>query len=140
MKKAVNISIRGLQLDQQNGQDEIETILSGEYFEKNGNHYLIYEEIQEGTKNPTKNVLKFSQNRLHMSKSGEVNVQMEFEKDRKSVTTYHTPFGNLLLGIDTTSIELKQLEEELALEVCYGLEVNSEFLAECRISIKATNR
>lgn len=140
MKKDVLISIRGLQFHGEAEDEELETITSGVYQQKNGSHYLIFEEVVEGSSEKIKSILKFSEDRLHMSKSGGVNVTMDFEKSRKSFSTYHTPFGDLMLGIDTTDIHLDEKEDMLDLMVEYGLEVNYEHLADCHISIKATNK
>ena len=48
MTKDVMISIRGIQFD--NGQDgeKIESIQRGEYYFKNNTHYIMFEEIIEG--------------------------------------------------------------------------------------------
>lgn len=140
MKKDVLISIKGLQFNGEAEDEELETITRGQYQEKNGSHYLIFEEIQEGTTEKIKSILKFSEDRLHMSKSGCVNVTMDFEKSRKSFSTYHTPFGDLMLGIDTTDIHLDEKDDTLNLVVDYGLEVNYEHLADCHIAITATNK
>ena len=45
MTKDVMISIRGIQFD--NGQDgeKIESIQRGEYYHKNNTHYIMFEEI-----------------------------------------------------------------------------------------------
>lgn len=140
MKQDVLVSIRGLQFSGDTDDPLLETITSGQYQQKNGNHYLIYEEIMEGTTDKVKNILKFSKDRLHMSKSGCVNVTMDFEKGRKSYSTYHTPFGDLMLGIETTEIRLQEQEDSITCHIAYGLDVNYEFLSDCEITIKATNK
>ena len=37
---------------------------------------------------------------------------MIFEKGKKNLTYYYTPFGSIQIGIDATSIEVKETEDE----------------------------
>ena len=57
MTKDVMISIRGIQFD--NGQDgeKIESIQKGEYYHKNNTHYIMFEEIIEGMDDPVKSMI-----------------------------------------------------------------------------------
>ena len=51
MTKDVLINISGLQVDvneMENNDEPIETISTGNYFFKNGKHYLLFEEVSEG--------------------------------------------------------------------------------------------
>ena len=53
------LTIRGLQFDQGPDSEEIETVQWGQYYKKNGTHYIIYDEIMEGFEEPIRNVIKF---------------------------------------------------------------------------------
>ena len=48
MTKDVMISIRGLQFMEGEDGDNIETVQQGEYYERNGARYLLYDEYMEG--------------------------------------------------------------------------------------------
>ena len=52
---------------------------------------------------------------------------MIFEKGKKNLTYYYTPFGSIQIGIDATSIEVKETEDEIRAEVKYALDANYEF-------------
>ena len=58
-----------------------------------------------------------------------------FEKGKKNLTYYYTPFGSIQIGIDATSIEVKETEDEIRAEVKYALDVNYEFVGDCHINI-----
>ena len=133
MTKEVLISIKGLQFEGDMDADKIETITSGSYYKKNNNHYVIYEEVVEGTEGVTKNIIKFNEKELNLTKSGSVNAHMFFEHKKKNMTNYETPFGDILVGIDAKDISLYEKETEIQLKVDYALEVNYEFLADCKI-------
>lgn len=59
MTKEVLMSLKGLQLENGDGGQELETITAADYYMKNGSHYVLYEEITEGFDDVTKNMIKF---------------------------------------------------------------------------------
>ncbi len=140
MTKEVLLSLQGLQFDAVSADgDKIETITPAEYYKRNDSHYVIFEEAMEGFQEKTKNVIKFKENSLDLTKKGLVNVHMIFEENKKNMTNYATPYGNILIGIDARSVRLKEKEERI--EVDYALEVNYEHFADCKIKmdIRAKN-
>ena len=48
MTKDVVISVRGLQVMDNESAEDIETVQQGEYFERNGSIFLLYDEYYEG--------------------------------------------------------------------------------------------
>ena len=61
MQKEVLIHVRGLQMmDAQGDQEPIEIIVPGQYYFRNGSHYLRYEELLDETAEPTINYIKVS--------------------------------------------------------------------------------
>lgn len=143
MKKEVLIAIAGLQFEF--GEDEaLEVISPGEYYFRNGKHYVLYEELTEdegGIKGGiTKNILKFSENMVELRKSGFHNVVMTFEKGKKTMTCYQTPVGNLMIGIDTNSVQVSQLPEGIVVDIHYALDINYSHVSECVIKIKIVER
>ena len=134
MTNDVLISLRGLQFDQSDSDvEKIETIMPGSYYEKNGSHYVLYDEIMEGFSEPVKNRIKFGEHALELTRSGAVNVHMIFEENRKNMTSYNTPYGNILIGIDTRKIHITQESDRIVVDVDYALDVNYEYLADCQI-------
>ena len=61
MQKEVLIHVRGLQMmDAQSDQEPIEIVVPGQYYFRNGFHYLRYEEILDESSEPTINYIKMS--------------------------------------------------------------------------------
>ena len=136
MTKEVLLSLQGLQFDAVSADgDKIETITPAEYYKRNDSHYVIFEEAMEGFQEKTKNVIKFKENSLDLTKKGLVNVHMIFEENKKNMTNYATPYGNILIGIDARSVRLKEKEERIEVDVDYALEVNYEHFADCKIKM-----
>lgn len=141
MTKEVLVSIKGMQFDGESG-DTIETMNAAQYFLKNDGHYVIYDEVVEGESRTTKNILKFKGKTFELTKRGLVNVHMLFEEGQKSMANYSTPFGDILMGMDTSKVEIKEADDGQKLQIIveYALDVNYEFLADCKIEIEILSR
>ena len=135
MTKDVLLAIKGLQFDGSSEDTEIETVTAAEYYKRNNSHYVMYEEAFEGFEGTTKNIPKFKDNSLDLTKKGLVNVHMIFEENKKNMTNYSTPYGDILIGIDASKIRMQENEEKIQVDVDYALEMNYEHLADCHISI-----
>lgn len=136
MTQEVLLTLQGLQFDQrEEDADKLEMVTVGDYYKRNDKHYVVYEEITEGFTQPTKNRLKFSEHMLELSRNGLVNVHMVFQENKKNLTNYNTPFGQILIGIDTKKIRVEEREENIVVEVDYALDINYEFLSDCHIKI-----
>lgn len=135
MTKDVMISIRGIQFD--NGQDgeKIESIQMGEYYNKNNTHYILFDEVIEGMDDPVKSIIKFKKGEMHLNKKGPINVTMDFLENKKTLTDYRTPFGSIVIGLEATNVTFKEEEKRIVVNVDYAMDVNYEHLADCKIKI-----
>lgn len=141
MTQEVLLTLQGLQFDQrEEDADKIEIVTVGDYYKKNGKHYVIYEEITEGFSQPTKNRLKFSDGMMELSRNGLVNMHMVFQENKKNLTNYSTPFGQILIGIDTKKIQIEEQKDNIVVDVDYSLDVNYEFLSDCHIKISICSK
>lgn len=90
MTKDVLLSIKGLQIGENEQNDTIEVISPGDYYFRNGKHFFMYEEVMEGQKESTRNMIKVRDNYMELTKKGAVNVHMIFEKIKRILhTTIH---------------------------------------------------
>lgn len=135
MTKDVLLTIKGLQLSQEEEADTIEMIAPGEYYYRNDKHYVLYDEVMEGQEEVTKNIVKFQKDYMEITKKGISSVHMIFEKNKKNITYYYTPYGSLQIGIDGHDISVEEMEEEIFVNAKYALEINCEHVADCHISI-----
>lgn len=140
MTKEVLVSISGLQFAEDMEQTPMEVITSGDYYKKNGKHYIIYDEVMEGFSEATKNIIKIGEDCMDITKRGVTNVHMMFEKDKKNLTYYYTPYGSLMIGIEAGGIEVSETENDLVVTVDYALEVNYEHLADCKIKMNVKSK
>jgi uncharacterized beta-barrel protein YwiB (DUF1934 family) len=142
MTKDVILSITGLQFENTGSEpgEPVEVITVGEYYNKNGKHYVLFNEVTEGFEGSTKNTVKISDGSLDITKKGVANVHMIFEKNKKNVTCYNTPFGNLMIGIAAKDVKINENEENIDVSVDYTLDVNYEHLADCKIAINIKSK
>ena len=96
MDKDVWVSVAGLQFGSNPEGDRIEIMTPGNYYKRKDKHYLTYDEVIEGSDEVTKNVVRFDGDMLSISKSGFANVEMVFEKNKRNMTNYVTPYGTLV--------------------------------------------
>lgn len=140
MTKDVLVKISGLQFAGEEDSDSIEVITSGTYYKKNGKHYVLYEEVMEGSAEVTRNRIKIGENSMEVTKKGPAAVHMVFEKNKKNVSYYYTPYGNLLIGIDAKEISVDETDLDINVKVAYGLEINYEYMADCHIAIDVKSK
>lgn len=141
MNKDVLIHVRGLQMmETDDVQEPIEIVVPGQYYFRNGSHYLRYEEMLDDTAETTVNYIKMSPNGVEVRKQGQVNVHMVFEEGKKNKTFYNTPYGTLQMGISATGLELKESEDGIQMKVDYALDMNEEHVADCYLTVQAQSK
>lgn len=139
MKKDVLVSISGLQYEIDK-DEAVEVISVGEYYFRNGKHYIIYEEILEDMDGVSKCTIKVSEKQIDIIKKGANNVHMIFEEGKKNTTYYNTPYGDLQVGIYTTLIRVSEEEDKIVADIEYGLDINYAHVSDCQIKIKITSK
>lgn len=139
MEKDVWVSVEGLQFGGDTGSDKIEIITPGSYYRKKDHHYVTYDEVSEDGDEVTKNIVRFDRDMLTISKSGFTNVEMVFEKNKRNMTNYVTPYGTLLVGIDTDRIDIRESDDVINIDIDYALDINYEHLADCSIRMEIKN-
>lgn len=139
MTRDVLIKISGLQaMDGEN--DSVEVITTGDYFLKNGRHYVVYDEVMEGFEGNVRNLLKISSDKLDVCKNGIANAHMVFEQDRKNLTRYATPMGEMVVEVSTNRISLEEQEDSLKVSVDYSLDINYSHVSDCNITVDVCSR
>lgn len=138
MTQEVLLTISGLhsldEMDGGDGNEPIEVITPANYYWKNGKHYILFDEVMEGIPGVTKNKIKIvGDASMEIMKSGVTNTHMVFEKSKTNVTFYETPYGQIHVGIHTRNIDVDVEENSIDVNVEYGLDVNHEALADCKI-------
>lgn len=136
MTEDVTIRITGKQKMPDGDLNPLELTAPGRYFFRNGHHYLLYEETQEGFEKTTQNRIRISEDRMEIRKKGLASAHMVFEKAGRHVTSYETPFGVMKLGIQTERLDIAETDNAIDVRAEYALETEGGHLADCSIQIR----
>ncbi len=134
MTKDVLITISGVQMLDEEDAD-VEMVIRGDYYQKNGKHYILYDEVMEGFDGRVRNVIKISPDSVDIIKQGAASAHMQFEKNKKNLSCYTTPLGDLMIGIQANRISIDEGEDHLKINVEYSLDINYQHASECNISV-----
>lgn len=134
MKKDVLVTVSGMQPDVDD--DPIELVTMGNYYLKNGKHYVLYDEQPEEGVPVTKNVVKFYDGHFEITKKGAVNSFLNFDRGERTSMVYNTPYGPLQMDVLTRELNITESEDELRVEVKYSLDINYQFVSECKVNFK----
>ena len=149
MTKDVLVSISGKHIDIMNGMaqeyagedDGIEVVTPASYYLRNGKHYIIYDKVVEGMAGAIRNKIKITgTDVVEIMRSGLSSSHMVFEKNKKNLTYYRTPFGQMLVGVNTRNMEINVGENKINVLVDYELDVNHEPMADCKIKMNIMSK
>lgn len=136
MVRNVRITVKGVQRDDAGETGGTETVASGEYYFRNGSHYIFYEETAEDSAGLIKNSLKLKGNLLELNRKGAMNSRMVFETGKRHVLDYATPFGLLRMETVTFRIHCMEKEDHLRIRVEYELWADDVKVSSCRLTVK----
>ena len=139
MTRDVLVRISGLQAVDGDTND-VEIITTGDYFLKNGKHYVIYEEMMEGFGGNVQNTVKITPDMMDIRKKGAIGAHMTFELNKKSETRYATPLGDFVVEISTNRIQLEEQEDRLKVSVDYSLGINYQHVSDSSIIMDICSR
>lgn len=146
MTKDVLIKITGIQESRLEGEtgepgEEIEVVMPATYYYKNGKHYILYDEVVEGSSDGIKNTLKITgTEQVDMMKSGATNAHMVYEMYKKTQTFYQTPYGQMLVSFYTTAMDIRIEEDEINIRINYEMDVAYEPFADCVLRINILSK
>lgn len=105
--KEVMLRIKGLQISEQAGEDDMEFITEAQMYERNGAVYLIYEESELSGVPGCKTRLRMRDGEVQLKRFGEavgVGNEMLFEEGKRFNGVYETPFGDIEMELLTNAI------------------------------------
>ena len=137
--KDVLIKIKSMQMSAEAGEDEMEFITEAKLYRRNNTTYLLYEESEFSGVPGCKTRLRLREKDVQMKRFGdgaEPGNELVFEKGKRNVGYYDTPFGPIEIEILTNSLNSTVSEEDGELEIDY--EVSLKGLLEGRNRINIT--
>jgi len=128
--KDVIISIRGTQhsYQPQNGgeaPESVELVTGGTYEYGGDASWFTYQESEITGMEGTVTTFRVEEGLVTLTREGSVNSQMLFQKGRKHVFLYDTPFGAMTMGVDTQQLRTETDEHGGRMDIVYNVDVDN---------------
>ncbi len=137
-RKEVTVRIASHQTDANGEWQDMEMQGTGQLFEREDALYVLYEENPGIAGETVRNFLKIEKNpcKVSLKKSGAVSWAVVFEEGRHDVSEYQTPFGALLMEVETESVQLERTGQKISLQLVYILFIQGTKQAVCRLELE----
>jgi len=123
--KKVMISIKGLPVFATSDDDAFELMTDGEYLQDGGLATFSYVESTLTGQDGMLTTFDVENDRVVLKRGDGLSGDMIFSENQKHHFLYDTPFGSVMLGIDTHSIVNNMNDDGGNLEIRYDIEVDN---------------
>ncbi|MDE7245127.1 MAG: DUF1934 domain-containing protein [Oscillospiraceae bacterium] len=125
MKKEVVIFVRGTQFFDGLQPDETELMTEGVMELRDDGEILVrYQESELTGMEGTTTCFSIRGDTVTLTRSGQLNSQMVFQKGKRHSSLYETPWGTMLIDISTSYLEYRINERGGIMEIKYGVAVD----------------
>ncbi|MGE4484241.1 MAG: DUF1934 domain-containing protein [Oscillospiraceae bacterium] len=124
MKKAI-ISIKGIQIPENDEKDVVELVTDGEYHHADGVAVFSYMESELTGLEGTKTTFEVKDDTVTLTREGAVNTRMVFCEGKKNYFAYETPFGAVTMGVNTHGVTAKLHDGGGNLEIHYLIDMDN---------------
>ena len=137
--KKVMISIKGLPVFATSDDDAFELMTDGEYLQEGGLSTFSYIESSLTGQDGMLTTFDIEKDRVTLRRGDGLSGDMIFSENQKHHFLYDTPFGSVMLGIDTHSIKNNMNDDGGNLEIRYDIEVDNVSVSQnlFKINIKS---
>lgn len=135
MKKDVFITIRGIQkVDDE--KDTTELFTQGNFYRKNNNYYISYDESgATGFQGSTTTLKVEGNDKVTMIRSGSTRSHLIVQNGERNIGHYGTSEGHLAIGVYAKQIRSDLNEHGGDLFFSYNLDINSSLISENEVYI-----
>ena len=123
--KKVFISIKGLPVFAASDDDAFELMTDGEYMTEDGKSTFSYVDSTLTGQDGMLTTFDVESDRVVLRRGDGMGGDMIFSENQKHHFLYDTPFGSIMLGIDTHSITKNMYDDGGSLEIRYDIEVDN---------------
>ncbi len=134
MEKDVIISIKGTQTTEDDS-DVYELVTNGTYSFSDSSCEFTYMESELTGLEGTKTTFRIDKDQVMLTREGNFNSQMVFEKGKKHYFLYETPYGSATMGVDTHKFKSGLGEHGGNLELSYAVDIDNVILGKNNFEI-----
>ena len=136
MTKDIIVTISGLHETDGDTDAPIETMTPGQYYLKNGKHYVVFDEVLEGLEGSVKSTIKFTEDQVELIRNGAASTRMIFQPGHENMVIYQTPMGPLSISLYTEELRAQIDEDHMKLEIEYSLKTEGIVVSESTVNIE----
>lgn len=129
MKKDVLISIKGV-YTAEDDKDVIELFTTGQYYKKNGDYFICYDETEATGFEGSKTTLQIGAERVVLQRTGTANSQLIVEQGVRHQCHYDIGYGDMMIGVSGSRIKSNLTDSGGNVEFKYSLDINSLLASE----------
>lgn len=131
--KNVMLKIEGMQTSMDGEENTIELITEGKLYEKGSFIYLVYEETEVSGMKGCTTTVKLSKDKISMKRFGTLKSEIIFEKGKRYVTNYNTPYG---------AVDMEVLTKDMTYTITDANkgDVSIEYFVNLKGMIESTNK
>lgn len=120
----VMISIQGRQNYENTDPDQLELVTEGALERQGDGFRLSYEESALTGLDGTRTEFLITPGQITLTRTGAVTSEMVFEQDRRHLSLYKTPYGNLEVGIVARRLNADLNDSGGYIEIDYDIEID----------------
>ena len=139
MEKNVIISIKGMQSYDGAGDDAIELVTEGRLLDCGDDGLsLSYQESELTGMEGTTTTFHIEKDQITLIREGTLTSEMIFQVGKKHFSPYQTPFGGIILGVNTQKAFSDMTETGGSISIRYIMEVENERVGENSFEIQVS--
>lgn len=138
MEKPVIISIRGTQASEPGQEDVMELVTQGTLSGQEGDFSLSYRESELTGLEGTTTTFHIEKDQITLIREGTLSSEMIFQVGKKHFSPYQTPFGGIILGVNTQKAFSDMTETGGSISIRYIMEVENERVGENSFEIQVS--
>lgn len=138
-RKKVWLSISGAIKDEEN-KEKLEFLTEGDLYKESNRSCITYEESEVSGMEGTITTVCVDSQKVSVIRLGTTNSIMEFERGKRNLTWYSTPYGDVTMGILTKDVFVNYNEEKEPTKVSidYNIEIEGVTNSQNILNIKIT--
>ena len=125
-KRDYVITIKGLQSYDDDNID-IQMMAEGDFSFEDGKYFIEYDETEATGMEGTSTTIELDDTYVSLTRSGTVETTLLFIEGRQTTSYYETPYGTMMMGINTEKVDASFTEEGGSVSVKYTMSMNNLF-------------
>jgi len=136
MDKKVIVSIKGSHRTPEGEDNKIELVTEGRLYKKGDYYHLEYEETILSGIQDDKTLIVVDGKKVCLERLGSHSSQFIFEKGKKFVNCYNTPYGELQMGIFPIEVDFSMEDTQGKLDLKYELDIAGKYTSLNELSLR----